>query len=60
VGGFVARGVHAGNLIREVAKVAGGGGGGTPQIAQAGAKDASKLDEALAEGRRMATKALSG
>jgi len=57
---LVARGVHAGNLIREVAKVAGGGGGGTPQIAQAGAKDASKLDEALAEGRRMATKALSG
>jgi alanyl-tRNA synthetase len=39
--------VHAGNLIREVAKITGGGGGGRPDMAQAGGKDASKLDEAL-------------
>ena len=57
---LVDRGVHAGNLIREIAKVAGGGGGGRPDIAQAGAKDASKIDAALAEGRRLALEALSG
>ncbi len=56
---LVARGVHAGNLIREVAKVAGGGGGGRPDLAQAGARDASRLDAALAEARRLGTIALS-
>jgi alanyl-tRNA synthetase len=44
----VARGAHAGNLVREVAKLAGGGGGGGPEFAQAGAKDTTKLPEALA------------
>jgi len=57
---LVERGVHAGNLIREVAKVAGGGGGGRPDIAQAGARDASKIDAALAEGRRLGLAALTG
>jgi alanyl-tRNA synthetase len=37
----------AGALIRDVAKVVGGGGGGRPDFAQAGGKDASKIDEAL-------------
>jgi alanyl-tRNA synthetase len=41
------RRVHAGKLIQEVAKAAGGSGGGRPDLAQAGAKDASRLDEAL-------------
>jgi alanyl-tRNA synthetase len=45
---LVDRGLHAGNLIKQVAKIAGGGGGGRPEIAQAGGKDAGKLDEALA------------
>lgn len=40
---------HAGNIIREVAKVAGGGGGGRPDLAQAGAKEIAKLDEALTQ-----------
>ena len=51
--------VHAGNLVRDVAKVAGGGGGGRPDIAQAGARDASRVDQALAEARRLAIAALS-
>ncbi len=41
-------GTHkAGDLIRDVAKVVGGGGGGRPDFAQAGGNDASKIDEAL-------------
>ena len=46
--------VHAGNLVKQVAAVAGGGGGGRPDMAQAGGKDASKLDEALELARRLA------
>lgn len=41
-------GAHAGNIVRETAKIAGGSGGGKPDSAMAGAKDASKVDEALA------------
>jgi len=44
---LVAKGVHAGQIINQVAKVAGGGGGGNAAMAQAGGKDASKVDEAL-------------
>ena len=42
------QGIHAGNIIKEIAKVTGGGGGGRPDMAQAGGKDYSKLAEALA------------
>jgi alanyl-tRNA synthetase len=45
---LTARGFHAGNIIRQVAQMTGGGGGGKPNLAQGGGKDASKLDEALA------------
>ncbi|OWR29355.1 alanine--tRNA ligase [Saccharibacillus sp. O23] len=41
------RGLHAGKLVKEAASVCGGGGGGRPDMAQAGGKDASKLQEAL-------------
>ena len=41
-------GAHSGNIIREVAKVTGGGGGGKPDSAQAGGKNESKIAEALA------------
>ncbi|MEJ5253552.1 MAG: alanine--tRNA ligase, partial [Armatimonadota bacterium] len=43
----VAKGVHAGNLVRELAKISGGGGGGRPDFAQAGGRDASKIPQAL-------------
>jgi alanyl-tRNA synthetase len=43
----VKRGVHAGNLVRDAARIIGGGGGGRPNMAQAGGRDSSKLDEAL-------------
>ena len=41
-------GIKAGDLVREVAAVMGGKGGGRPDFAQAGGRDASKLDEAFA------------
>ena len=44
---LVKRGVHAGNIIKAVAAVCGGGGGGRPNMAQAGGKDASKIKDAL-------------
>ena len=43
----MAKGAHAGNLVREVAKLTGGNGGGKPDSAMAGGKDAQKIDEAL-------------
>ena len=43
----IAKGAHAGNIVREVAKVAGGSGGGKPDMAMAGGKDISKIDDAL-------------
>ena len=43
----VKAGAHAGKIIKEVAKMCGGGGGGRPDNAPAGGKDASKLEEAL-------------
>ncbi|MFC2087977.1 alanine--tRNA ligase [Calditrichota bacterium] len=39
--------LKAGDLVREVAKVAGGGGGGKPHLATAGGKDANKFDQAM-------------
>jgi alanyl-tRNA synthetase len=44
---LVKKGYHAGNMIREAAKVTGGGGGGRPDFAQAGGKDAGKIGDAL-------------
>ncbi len=43
------RGLHAGKIVKSVAQVVGGGGGGKPTMAQAGGKDVSRMDEALAK-----------
>ncbi len=43
----IAKGLQAGKFIGAIAKICGGGGGGRPNLAQAGGKDASKLPEAL-------------
>ncbi len=48
------QGLHAGNLVKEVAQVVGGGGGGRPDMAQAGGRDASKMDAALSKAREIA------
>jgi alanyl-tRNA synthetase len=46
--GLVDKGLHAGKIIQQVAGITGGGGGGKADVAQAGGKDKSKIDEALA------------
>ncbi len=56
---LVEKGLHAGKIISAAARVAGGGGGGRPDMAQAGGKDASKLDEALQTAREMVKKTFS-
>lgn len=43
-------GIHAGNIVKKIAPMVGGGGGGRPNMAQAGGKDASGIDGALAAG----------
>ncbi len=47
--GAIAKGVKAGDLVKEVAKIANGSGGGRPDSAMAGAKDITKIDEALSK-----------
>ncbi len=50
---LVTRGINAGDIISQVAKVAGGGGGGKAGMAQAGGKDAGRVDEALELARKI-------
>jgi alanyl-tRNA synthetase len=55
---LIVRGLKAGDWVREAAKIAGGGGGGRPQMAQAGGKDPSKLEAALDAARTYALSAV--
>ena len=49
----IAKGAHAGNLIKEVAKCVGGGGGGRPNMAQAGGKDPSGITSAIEKAKEI-------
>lgn len=54
---LVKDGVKAGNLIKPIAQVVGGGGGGRPQMAQAGGRDSSKIADALQKARDLIAEA---
>ena len=54
----VKKGIHAGNLVKEAARITGGGGGGRPDMAQAGGRDPGKIEEALRAARDMAARQL--
>jgi alanyl-tRNA synthetase len=56
---LIKRGVKAGDIVKEIAPIVGGGGGGRPNMAQAGGKDASKLDDALAKAKTFIAEKLS-
>ena len=51
-------GAHAGNLIREAAKIVGGGGGGRPNMAQAGGKNPDKIPELIEKAKELLGKQL--
>jgi alanyl-tRNA synthetase len=56
---LVKKGLHAGKLVGEAAKVAEGKGGGNPTLAQAGGKNPAKLGEALARAKELAREQLA-
>ena len=49
--GAVKSGAHAGNLIKQIAPIVGGGGGGRPNMAQAGGKNPAGIPDAIAEAK---------
>ena len=49
--GAIAKGAHAGNMIKSIAKLVGGGGGGRPNMAQAGGKNPAGIEAALTEAK---------
>lgn len=53
------RGAHAGNLVKELAVLVGGGGGGRPNMAQAGGKNAAGIPEAIAKAKDVLQKQLN-
>ncbi|HSL22318.1 MAG TPA: alanine--tRNA ligase [Vicinamibacterales bacterium] len=52
--------VHAGKIVKEIAPIVGGGGGGRPDFAEAGGKDASKIDDLLAGAQEVVRRMLAG
>jgi alanyl-tRNA synthetase len=59
-GGAVERGLSAAEIVKEAARLMGGGGGGRDTMAQAGGKNADKLDDALAAARKAIETKLAG
>ncbi len=55
---LIGRGVRAGDLVREIARVVGGRGGGRPHLAQGGIEDPSRIEEALRSGAEYLRSAL--
>ena len=53
---LVKKGLHAGEIVKQVAAVTGGGGGGKAEIGQAGGKDVNRLDDALRLVKKLVTK----
>jgi len=43
----IKKGIHSGNIVKAIAPIVGGGGGGRPQMAQAGGKDITQINQAL-------------
>jgi alanyl-tRNA synthetase len=54
------KGLHAGNMIKNLAAIVGGGGGGRPNMAQAGGKDVQKLPDALDSARKLIAEQYKG
>ena len=58
--GAVKMGAHAGNLVKEAAKLVGGGGGGRPNMAQAGGKNPAGIPDAVAKTAEILSSQISG
>ena len=57
---LVGKGLSASDIVRSVAPVIGGGGGGKPNLAEAGGRDADKLDEAIEKGHSVIREKMEG
>ena len=57
---LVKQGLKAGDVIKQIAPIVGGGGGGRPQMAQAGGKDPAKIDDALSKAKEIVKGSLAG
>jgi len=56
---LIKKGLKAGDIVKQIAAIVGGGGGGRPHMAQAGGKDPAKIPEALAKGAELIKRKLA-
>jgi alanyl-tRNA synthetase len=57
---LIKTGLKAGDIVKEIAPIVGGGGGGRPQMAQAGGKKPAKIGDALARAAELIKEKLGG